>query len=128
MSDKRLSYWKTIKADIRASRKISMHWGRAAIPGTFTAEAYHEDCPMPLCVVWFGFFGLKGIEILNSFTFEYARRSGLRTYIHKQMLEAYPGRYILSGAGTKSGEAWMRVTGYKKTAAGWEFHQKTKAG
>lgn len=119
-------YWKQLKADIRANRKLSFHFGCAAIPGTFTAEAYHEDCPMPLAVVWFGFFGLKGIQIQNSFTFELVRRAGLRTYIHEKMLAAYPSRYILSGAGTKSGSAWMKAVGYKQTDAGWEFHPKAK--
>lgn len=123
----RSGYWKTLQADIKAKRKLSFHFGRSAIPGTFTAEAYHEDCPMPLSVVWFGFFGLQWIQIQNSFTFEYVRRAGLRTYIHEEMLKAYPSRNVLSGAGTKSGEAWMKAAGYKKTRAGWEFHQKAKA-
>jgi hypothetical protein len=117
-------YWNTLRKKLKARNGLTMLFGRAAIPGTFTAEAYHEDCPMPLCVVWFGFFGLQGIQIQNSFTFEYVRRAGLRSFIHEQMVKAYPDRYVLSGAGTKSGEAWMKAVGYRKTAAGWEWHPK----
>lgn len=114
-------YWKSVCEDIRARRKLRALFGHAAIPGSFTVEAYHDDCPMPLAVVWYGFFGLQGIQIQNSFTFEHVRRSGLRTYLHETMLYGYPGHYILSGAGTKSGEAWMKAIGYRRTKAGWEF-------
>lgn len=119
-------YWNRLKADVRSRRKLTFLYGRAAIPGTFTAEVYHEDCPMPLAVVWFGFVGMNAIQIFNSFVFEYARRAGLRSYIHEQMLNSYPGRYVISGAGTKSGTAWMEAIGYKRTAAGFEFHPKQK--
>lgn len=119
-------YWRQLRDKLKHENGLSFHYGKAGAPGTFTAEAYHEDCPMPLCVVWFGFVGLNAIQIQNSFTFEYVRRCGLRTFIHRKMLEAYPGRYILSGAGTKSGQAWMKSVGYKQTKAGWECHPKAK--
>ena len=119
-------YWETVKDDIRARRKIKFYFGQAAVPGTFTAEVYHDHCPMPLSVVWFGFSGLDCIQIQNSFTFEYVRRAGLRTYINEKLLESYPNRYILSGAGTESGEAWMKAAGYKKTKSGWEYRRKAK--
>ena len=115
------TYWDTLKDEIRKRRKLTFHFGQAAIPGTFTAEAYHANFPMPLCVVWFNFCGLDTTQILNSLTFEKVRRAGLRTFIHEQMTAAYPSRRIVSGAGTASGEAWMKAAGYKKTKAGWEY-------
>lgn len=120
MSDHR----KATRDKIKNRYGLSFSYGRSGVPGTYTAEACHEDFPMPLCVVWFGFVALDGIQILGSFTDERYRRCGLRTYVHESMTKAYPTRHIVSGGGTKSGAAWMKATGYKQTKAGWEFHQK----
>lgn len=119
-------YWDRLREKLKKREGVTFLWGMSPIPGTFTANVFHEDMPMPLCVVYYNFFGNEGIQINNSFTFEYVRRSGLRTLIHEKMLEAYPDRWILSGAGTESGTAWMKATGYKKTSLGWEFRRKKK--
>jgi hypothetical protein len=110
---------------VRERRGLTVLYGKAANPGTFTVEIFHEEMPMPVCVVWFRFFGLEGIEIDNSFTFEYLRRCGLRTMAHNFLVRAYPEHYFLSGAGTKSGAAWMKAVGYRQTSAGWEFRPKS---
>ena len=121
---KPLPYWEELRKKLRGEHGLTYQFGKAAIAGTFTMEAFHDDCPMPLCVVWFNFCGLDTVQILNSFTFEYVRRSGLRSYLHRKMSEAYPTRRIISGAGTDSGIAWMKAAGYKQCKAGWEYRPK----
>ena len=104
---------------------LSYGYGKSGIPGTTTIEAYHEDMPMPLGVVWYSFAGLNCVQIYSSFVDGHYRRCGIRTYLHEKLLAAYPHvERVLSGAGTKSGMAWMKAVGYKKTAAGWEYHRK----
>jgi len=117
-------YWQSLRKQIKARRDLVTMFGRAAIPGTQTIELFHYDLPMPLCVVWYQFSGLDCIQIDNSFVFEHVRRCGLRTMAHEQLLRAYPDHWFLSGAGTKSGAAWMRAVGYRQTSSGWEFRRK----
>lgn len=123
----RSPYWDRLRKELKVRDGVTYQFGQSTNPGSHTLEIFHRDMPMPLCVVWFNFFGLKGIQILNSFTFEHARRCGLRTYAHEMLIASYPERYILSGAGTESGSAWMKAVGYKQTAAGWEFRPRRKA-
>lgn len=118
-----MDYWKSLRVKLRAKDGVTLAYGESSIPGCHTIEVRHQDFPMPLAVVWFSFFGLNGIQIYNSFVFEKVRRCGLRTMIHEEMLRSYPKHYVISGAGTTSGQAWMKATGYRKTKAGWEFHR-----
>jgi hypothetical protein len=119
--------WERYRKDARARERLQFRFGRAAQAGVFTAEVYHEDLAGPLAVVWLNYFGLGGIQILNSFVFEYVRRCGLRTFIHEKLLACCNEcDLILSGAGTESGAAWMKATGYVKNKNGWEFRRPKK--
>jgi len=128
------SWWPLRQSDIRAElskddslrQTVVVQYGRAAIPGTFTLEAYHNDFPMPLAVIWFGLVGLNKIQINNIYTWEPVRRCGLMTLLQTKMLQWHPGRDLVTGAGTKLGRAWMLANGWKKTEAGWE-RQRNKA-
>lgn len=125
-------WWKKRRQDIAAEiakdpslrQTITVQIGRSGIPGAFTLEAYHNDFPMPLALIWFGFVGQNCIQINNIYTFEQLRRCGLMTLLQDTMLKWYPGRYLVTCAGTKLGRAWMLANGWKKTAAGWELRRK----
>lgn len=119
--------WERYRKHCRAREHLEFRFGRAAQPGVFTAEVYHEELPGPLAVVWFNYFGLGGIQILDSFVFEYVRRCGLRTFIHEKMLAiCNECELIVSGGGTESGAAWMKSVGYVKNKRGWEFRRPKK--
>lgn len=120
--------WAEIGREIKSRTHLSYHYGRAAIPGLDTIEAYHRDLPWPVGIVWYNFVGLNALQVLNSFVFENLRRCGVRTYLHERLLSAYPNRdLIITTSGTKSGLAWMKATGYKQTENGWEFHRKHRS-
>lgn len=109
----------------RRGRPLGFCYGQSGIPGVFTIEATHELMLVPIGVVWYTMVGLQGIQIENSFIDERFRRCGVRTYLHEKLLASYPDRtWVISGGGTKSGQAWMRAAGYKKTKMGWEFKRK----
>ncbi len=126
-----LKWWKKRRSDIKAEigkgldmrQTVTVNIGRPAAPGTFTLEAYHNDFPMPLAVIWFGVVGLSQIQINNIYTFEPLRRCGLMSLLQETILRWYPGRSLVTGAGTKLGKAWMLANGWKETKAGWEFSQ-----
>jgi hypothetical protein len=121
------SAWERVRQNVRARERIELRFGRAAQPGVWTAEVYHEEMRGPLAVVWFTYFGRDGIEILNSFVYEHVRRSGMRTFIHEEMLRLIADRdLIVSPGATVSGAAWMKATGYVKSKAGWEFRRPKK--
>lgn len=115
-----------IRLEIRNEHGLSVLSGKCGAAGIFTTEVYHTAFLGPICVVWFNFCANDRIQVLNSYVDERLRRCGLRTMVHKQMLEWYPNRTIVSSHGTKSGQAWMKAVGYKQTEAGWEFKRKEK--
>jgi hypothetical protein len=129
------TWWPRRRAEIRAelSKDPSLRTSivallaHSAAPGSFALEAYHCDFPMPLATIWFGFVGLDAIQINNIYTFEPMRRCGLMSFLQRTMLTWYPGRRLVTGAGTKLGRAWMLANGWKKTAAGWERRPKKSA-
>lgn len=121
------SAWERYRKDAKARERLEFRFGRAASPGVFTAEVYHEELPGPLAVVWFNYCGQDTIHILNSMVFEYVRRCGLRTFIHEKLLAICRDvDRIVSGGGTESGAAWMKSVGYVKSKAGWEFRRPKK--
>jgi hypothetical protein len=73
------------RSDIRAElskdkalrQTVSVNYGRPAAPGTFTVEAYHNDFPMPLAVIWYNLCALDKVQVNNIYTFEPMRRCGL---------------------------------------------------
>jgi len=116
-----------IGKDQSLRQTVIVQLGRSALPGNFTLEAYHNDFPMPLAVMWFNFCGLKLIQINNIYTFEPMRRCGLMTLLQETMLRWYPDRNLITGAGTDSGRAWMVANGWKKTDSGWELAAKSSS-
>lgn len=130
-----LPWWKKRRADIvgelakdRALRQtVTVHYGRSAAPGTFTVEAYHNDFPMPLAVIWYNLCALDKVQVNNIYTFEPMRRCGLMRLLQQTLCEGYPKRALVTGAGTKLGTAFMKSCGWIKTEAGWELKQTKKA-
>ena len=116
-----------IREDVQARRKLTYLHGKPGLQGCYAIEAYHDDMPVPIATVWYAFFGLTGIQTLNSYVWEQLRRCGLRTYLHEKLLAAYPKHtLVISGAGTREGKAWMKSAGFKKTANGWEFRRSSR--
>ena len=121
MTNKEKDYWKTFKTERLKSLPPTYGFSETTIPGTHAIEVRHQDFPMPLAIVWYGFSGWDRLDIFNIFTFEYARRCGLASFALKKLQEHYPDRKMFSGAGTELGQAWMKAVGFRKSAAGWEL-------
>lgn len=127
MTDAELeSRFSLLRAELKNGH-YTMDLGYSTVPGTRVIELRHRDMPMPLGCVWFRQLSDEVIEILHSNTIEWGRRCGVRTALHNRLFEYWPGlKSIVTGNGTESGAAWMRATGYKETAKGWEFRRKAK--
>lgn len=122
------AYFKQVRQDIKARRKLCIASGESGNAGVHTIEAYHTDFIGPIAVVWYMFSGRDRLEILNSYVDERLRRCGLRTHLHEAFIKFYPERVIVSNTGTKTGLAWMKATGYKlvQNGAGWEYRKHLK--
>lgn len=120
--------WRKTRQQIRAvDTVLKASFGNASIPGCATIEATHVDFPMPLATVWYrATYG--HIEVLNSFVFEFVRRCGLRTFLHRQLIEAYPSALLITtGAGTPDGLRWLKATGFRWRETGWELRIRRRA-
>jgi hypothetical protein len=121
-------WWAKRRDDIKAElskpvglrQTVTATFGRPGCPGTFTIEAYHNDFPMPLAVMWYSYVGLDKIQINNIYTFEPVRRCGLMSFLQECMLKWIHSRSLVTCAGTQLGKAWMLKNGWIKTDAGWE--------
>lgn len=113
--------WQPTIAAVRAG-KIEFRIVETGCPGTNAIEAITPGLPYPIAVVWFRFRNHYAIDIMNSWTFDPLRRLGLRTYLHRRMIECWPSVLeVYSAAATPSGEAWMLAAGYKKCWDGWRY-------
>lgn len=122
--------WKTWRGDCRQRdfTRIRVGTGFTSIPGVFTIEVNHFDWPRPIAIVWWRFSGSDGVDVLDSLVQSRLRRCGLRTLLNEFLFRFYPQvQVIRTPDGTRSGLAWMKAVGYRKTDSGWEFRRKVKA-
>ena len=104
----------------QAQEKIRVeHLNHSLIPGTVQIVGFIPDCPYPIGTVWFCFSGRKQIEILHSYTILWARRLGVRTALHREMIRAYPGFAITTGKSNKQSRPWLKKQGFKLKRRGW---------
>lgn len=84
--------------------------------GVFQYECYIQDVSAPVGLVWGTRSGIgRGktvFLVLHSYVNPWARRKGVRTAIHKEMMKHYSA--IFTYTGTPSGAAWMVANNYKK--------------
>ena len=112
----------------KPKEKIKDYWVcfRPIGYGCGQAELWMPGWSAPVGVVWYHNFYTKNsgqrIEIMNSYTVEGARRIGVRTAIHQEMLKRYGKCIITTGDKSEAkGVAWMKKTGYKlnKESSQW---------
>lgn len=99
-----------------AGGRLKYNFGQSSIPGTFTIEALREHVPSPVGVVWYTFTDrCKAIVIQRSYVREPYRRCGIRSFLHRSLIEAYPDvDRVVTDTGTDTGEAWLLAAGFKK--------------
>lgn len=116
-------FWPRIRQEIKDG-KLFYGYGKTAIPGTVTIEATHQDCCMPLGIVWYRWISENQIDIVYSYVRPSVRRCGVRTYLHQRLLACYPHARITTNSGTTEGMQWMSKTGYKFNPPGeWVFER-----
>lgn len=117
--------WSTEREQI-AKGELTCGFGRTSIAGTFTIEAILWTVPMPLGTVWFQFVDTHTISIAYSFVFEGVRRTGVRTFLHHQLLAAYPDiEAIVTGAANEFSKPWLLKMGFKEDRHGhWSLRIK----
>lgn len=101
----------------------------SGVPGTFVCEAHVNAMPYPIGLVWFRHVGNnKILESLNSFVMDELRRSGIRTKMHRYLIEAYPDvTTFITGNATSSGMKWLKATGFKQDRFGnWALRIRWK--
>ncbi len=91
----------------------------SCIPGTKQLIGFISDCPFPIGTVWYCCSGLKQIQILHSYVIRWARRIGVRTALHREMIRAYPGFSITTGEANKRSRPWLKKQGFKLKRRGW---------
>jgi hypothetical protein len=94
--------------------------------GAIMISAHTNAFPCPVGHVWIRHVGDRALETLASYVEPWARRAGVRTALHAEMLRAYPGAVaVLTGrASGKASKRWLKKEGFKKTPTGWWLHVK----
>lgn len=121
------TFWERMRADIR-EEKMFYGFGQTAVPGLVTIEALHLSAFVPLAFVQYRWIDHRQLDVGYSWVRPEVRGLGLREYLHKMLLQAYPEiTTITTNSATRHGAAWMQKAGYKELAHGsWVFHRKPK--
>lgn len=85
--------------------------------GCLRAEATDPALPYPVGTAWYRLLGSEHqvLESLGSYVVDWARRRGVRTAMHRAILERWPGvRQVVTAAATWEGEAWLRAAGFRR--------------
>jgi hypothetical protein len=112
-----------------ARRRLTVHFSQCeCTPGTFRAEATVPSFSAPVGTVWYTWVGNHTLEIGHSFVWEKLRRCGIRTTIHRQMLEWYAPtlRRVITGAGSAEGSRWLRATGFRRDGKDFVLDVRTR--
>ncbi len=94
---------------------LDFHIRNTSIPGSLAIEATFEDHPSPVGTVWFQWVGNETITINESYVPKQFRRCGIRTYLHKKLIESYPTlKELTTGSCTTESRPWLIKQGFKK--------------
>ena len=110
--------WEHLREE--AKNELSLCFGKCSISGTFSIEATISSYSCPVGIIWFHWVGNSTIELLYSFVLPELRRCGIRTKMHKILLEGYKSNLqtIITGAGTKDGKPWLKKMKFCKQKNG----------
>jgi hypothetical protein len=108
------------------NKQIDYNFSNSSIPGTLSLEVTHQDMSMPIGILWYKWVGNTTLEILYSFIIEDGRRCGVRTFMHKVLIDAYPSaNKIITASGNKFSKPWLIKTGFKENKDGdWVYQIK----
>lgn len=99
--------------------EIVIYWSRSNSAAAFDrVEAFAVGQSGPIGAVWFRWWGkTNGIcEILHSFVHHQFRRRGVRTRMHRAIIQFFPDirRFTTCIAADRAPEAWLKKMGFKK--------------
>ncbi len=104
----------------QARKKLQFEYlDHSQVPGTMQLAGFIGALPWPIGTVWYRFSGLKQIEVIHSYTIRWARRLGVRTALHREMLRGYPGFSITTAEANQRSRPWLKKQGFKKKRRGW---------
>jgi hypothetical protein len=106
-----IEQFETLRQKIKNGEGHVLHTS-LPINGTSAAAFVHFDLPFATGVVQYNHEADGSVAVLHSFVHHALRRCGVRTRIHEEMLDWYPGATFVSAQGSPSGAAWMRSMGY----------------
>lgn len=92
------------------------------IPGARCIIATTPAVGFPVGTVWYALRqNSTSLEILASYVEPWARRLGVRSALHRALIDGYPtvGHIVTGSALSKASRRWMRSKGYKKGRKGW---------
>ena len=99
------------------------------IPASRCLIATTPDMGFPIGTVWYALRDSSTVcEILTSYVEPWARRLGVRTALHRALVQGYPAveTIVTDSALSKASRKWMKRQGYRRTAAGWRLEVKRK--
>lgn len=94
------------------------------IPASRCLIATTPDMGFPIGTVWYSLRESSTVcEILTSYVEPWARRLGVRSALHRSLIDGYPTvkTIFTDSALSKASRKWMKSKGYKKSAAGWRL-------
>lgn len=96
--------------------------------GVWALYAFYEGWSVPIGTVYYRHSWGNALEMLDSFVITAARRQGVRTAMHNELIRGYPSiTSIVTETGNKKSTPWMLKNGYKQTSKGWKCKIKRKA-
>lgn len=108
--------WEEERALIRAGRISHAYTCSPLCRGLRCMETTIEDphFDFSLGYLWFRLESRNVIKISNSYVQEMVRRAGLRTWMHRKMLEDFPEtRMIVTARATEFSLPWLNKMGFK---------------
>ena len=106
------SLWETTRKKI-CEGKIRFDYAKPTSCDLIAVQAFSEDGSTFYGSVWFRHETGNVISIQQSYVPEYLRRSGVRTALHRQLLEWYPEtRMIVTGRATEFSLPWLKKMGF----------------
>lgn len=92
------------------------------IPDSRCIVATTPTMGFPVGTVWYAIReNSLSLEVLTSYVEPWARRLGVRSALHRALIDGYPTvKHFTTGLGlSKASRRWMKVKGYKKDRKGW---------
>lgn len=94
--------------------EVRWDFRESTVPGTWVIEATVSNFALPVGQVWFRYVGNHMVDILHSYVLPECRRVGLRTYLHRRILESHEDHWIMTSQGNSKSLPWLEKMGFSQ--------------